>query len=1200
MADDTAHGNPWGSPVVVSAPRPATPSPPRAARKEVITPPAPTPAPLAGRLPTVSPPSLAADLREGVRALLASGGRHADLLLASRDGERLPAHRCILEARLGQPLVARLVDATADGACALDAPARAVGALLRYVYTEDVAAAEAEDAPGTAADGAEVERGDARAWAERAQPHFEIIALCAALDAAVGVDSDADDDGGGGDNGTRGAAADGSGAGGVRALRRLRELSEAAIAPLVDPSTAALAASAAWRNGGPQLLEHSLSLLLFKLETAADALGPAAAAADVYVVAELLLRAAADGCALHLALAAGRDDVAAAILGDLGELEAADAAADASAERALAASAGVTDAIGEARVEVGLGVAAPRERELPPPCAPLARLPRLAAARAAGGDARRRLLSARDGVGRTALEVALLARGDVRAAARLLRAGADADARTAGGGRSLLCALCALAGDGGARDGGGAAAAGGGGVAVAGVPGSLDAAAAVRLLLRAGADPNLAVADADPAAAAAAAAAGAAAAAAAAAASGGESRDELCGLRALDIALWCGADALVPQLVEAGAQLAAQAEPSTSGGVRAQLVSASAASAHLLIRAAQRSGAGQAQPAQPLARVLGWAVWARAQSGGTAAAATPAAAAPPPRPPPPAAAAAAVAAALSCLRVDAEDRRLGTTALLCAVDAGNEAALHALLAAGASPAAAASNGRLPLQAAVERSDFNSLHALLAAGAHADALCGGGAMGVPLLVLAAGAADATLALTLLECGADMDASAAGDGRGALGEAVRRGSADLVRALLERGARPAAGKDEAGNTLLHAAVLRAAPPTPKAAKAAKAAKRAAAAAGARPPPPTDAAALEASACEVVEGLLAYDLDVFEPDARGCTPLHLAARLGSARLCQLLLRAGADVHACDGAAEARTPAEVALEGRHLQALRVLLQGGRADVDRQTRRGSPLLHLAAAAGDAASVQLLMEMQYDATRRHATRGRSGGVRGRERGVPVRGWRACAQPRRAPLARACTVCPRVRASFLSSSRPPLCALPFAPCVCCARPRSATARTSTASTRTARARSTGRPRSATRTSCAACWRAARPSRSRTRSAWPLGARSHLRWSGRRAGRRTVEDAAKRPTLPSLTRTRSAGQGNRQPASHPASQTANQPATPSQLPRTRPRVSRAACGHARSPRPLARARAARASAARRCEASRRCTRRARRAARSRRRR
>ncbi len=95
---------------------------------------------------------------------------------------------------------------------------------------------------------------------------------------------------------------------------------------------------------------------------------------------------------------------------------------------------------------------------------------------------------------------------------------------------------------------------------------------------------------------------------------------------------------------------------------------------------------------------------------------------------------------------------------------------------------------------------------------------------------------------------------------------------------------------------------------------------------------------------------DLDA--PDARGASPLHVAAAAGAPRATAFLLAHGADI---DETQQGRTPLSLALEGSHLDVARVLLQGGADAMAPVGSDGRPAALHAVWTGDVETVSLLL-----------------------------------------------------------------------------------------------------------------------------------------------------------------------------------------------------------------------------------------------------
>ena len=209
-APDGAPDNPFALPEAPSAAAPGT---------AVPTPPSPPARPAPEQI-EIAPPSFATDMANGCAGLLASG-RHADISfeLAART---LPAHRCLLEARCGAPLVQALASGlvgtvvSEGGLLRISLPAQVVGdvsgaplaALLSYIYTE---------------------RFDPEALAGRGGA-IALLRLATRFEAA----------------------------GPSAALERLRHLCEQEIAAAVVPETVVAAAHQASELGASQLLRFCL------------------------------------------------------------------------------------------------------------------------------------------------------------------------------------------------------------------------------------------------------------------------------------------------------------------------------------------------------------------------------------------------------------------------------------------------------------------------------------------------------------------------------------------------------------------------------------------------------------------------------------------------------------------------------------------------------------------------------------------------------------------------------------------------------------------------------------------------------------------------------------------------------------------------------------------------------------------------------
>jgi len=225
----------------------------------------------------------------------------------------------------------------------------------------------------------------------------------------------------------------------------------------------------------------------------------------------------------------------------------------------------------------------------------------------------------------------------------------------------------------------------------------------------------------------------------------------------------------------------------------------------------------------------------------------------------------------------------GSQPLVEAARDGSALAVRTLLKQGADPNSAEADGTTPLHWAVHRNDVASVGALLQAGARAKSA---NRYGVSPIALAAENGSAEITKRLLDAGADANAAQPG-GETALMTAARAGDPDTLKVLLARGANPNARES----------------------------------------------------------------------TRQQTPLMLAASAGNVAASKVLLEAGSDVNARSAAAagydalphrhgyggagkdedltgntplafEAMTPLFFAARRGHLEAVRVLLDGG-ADVN-------------------------------------------------------------------------------------------------------------------------------------------------------------------------------------------------------------------------------------------------------------------------------
>ena len=105
-----------------------------------------------------------------------------------------------------------------------------------------------------------------------------------------------------------------------------------------------------------------------------------------------------------------------------------------------------------------------------------------------------------------------------------------------------------------------------------------------------------------------------------------------------------------------------------------------------------------------------------------------------------------------------------------------------------------------------------------------------------------------------------------------------------------------------------------------------------------------------------LVRHKADLSIQNAEGATPLLLASSTGQEAAVQLLLHSGAGLHIVDNSN--RSALELALQGKHMSCLKMLLEQSCVDVNGITKRGSSLLHLAAEIGDDERVGFLLAMQ--------------------------------------------------------------------------------------------------------------------------------------------------------------------------------------------------------------------------------------------------
>lgn len=93
--------------------------------------------------------------------------------------------------------------------------------------------------------------------------------------------------------------------------------------------------------------------------------------------------------------------------------------------------------------------------------------------------------------------------------------------------------------------------------------------------------------------------------------------------------------------------------------------------------------------------------------------------------------------------------------------------------------------------------------------------------------------------------------------------------------------------------------------------------------------------------VQALITQGADANAKDGEGWSPLHVAAELGYTRMCQLLVQAGADIHA-KSSEFGQTALHLAAMSGVLQCCKFLILAG-ADIHTKNAAGSTPLHVAA-----------------------------------------------------------------------------------------------------------------------------------------------------------------------------------------------------------------------------------------------------------------
>ena len=251
----------------------------------------------------------------------------------------------------------------------------------------------------------------------------------------------------------------------------------------------------------------------------------------------------------------------------------------------------------------------------------------------------------------------------------------------------------------------------------------------------------------------------------------------------------------------------------------------------------------------------------------------------------------------------------GVPPLVAAVRAGDQAAVRALLAAGADANAPQPDGATALHWAVHRGAGETAERLIRAGADVGAA---NDLGMTPLLMACRRGQGALAARLLAAGADPHA-ALPSGETPLMVAARAGSLAAVDALLQRGARVNAAEATRGQTALMWAVANRRPAVTRAllahgadiAARTRTRRRVYNMGGSRS---AGSASRGIALEEVIEG--------------GSTAILFAARSGDLESARLLVAAGADVH--DTAGDGNTALAIAAHSGHGSLAMFLLEEG------------------------------------------------------------------------------------------------------------------------------------------------------------------------------------------------------------------------------------------------------------------------------------
>ena len=124
------------------------------------------------------------------------------------------------------------------------------------------------------------------------------------------------------------------------------------------------------------------------------------------------------------------------------------------------------------------------------------------------------------------------------------------------------------------------------------------------------------------------------------------------------------------------------------------------------------------------------------------------------------------------------------------------------------------------------------------------------------------------------------------------------------------------------------------------------------------------------EAVRTLVKSGADVNAPQGDGTTALHWAAENGDVPMAQMLIYAGANVHAVTRIG-AYTPLHLASKVGQARAMAILLEAG-SDLNAPTSSGGAMaIHLAAASGSADAVKVLIDHGADVDSREPVRGQT-------------------------------------------------------------------------------------------------------------------------------------------------------------------------------------------------------------------------------------